>query len=325
MRVSNLTVFLLTLSSCAIVEGRIFGLLHRHDSGDDQEDPPLSNADRDNDEDGANLGLFIGEDAMRTGRRGFACLQYAANVENDPFGDLGVLSGAMTRVLLNYFGEERLNMICASTEHGRKLLAEERGEEESIVEESMETTGSNYSAPFENEARRTRSCATTTAVYPTNPKVDKDGAYSGYSSLHYARFFPNGNMNRRSDTPTIMKMIGTEIAELQQVRQDLTRCSNIWRGINQGIGVIDIPFVDPESISEAILAFSCELANDYNDIVISRKNRELERLRFHDQLIDSAETKAGYDNTKTILADLCSVSESVNIMRLEMEVIDAST
>lgn len=297
--------------SNTVVEGRLFGWLGGGNNGD--------NDQVDNDW----PGIFLSAEEMKIGRRGLACLQYAAAVQNDPFNDLGIMLGPMTRVLMNNFGIDGLNMVCAQTYSGRKLLAEENGEPFDEEEDTNETIlePNSHSTHFENEERRAQTCAQTSAIYPNNPQADQ--TYANYATEKFQTYIQVGDLSKRSDTSAVIERIQTEIGFLQTVRRDLTTCSNVWSAINQGFSVLDVPFVDPEEISNSILSFSCVLANDYNDIVISRKYRDLERLKYHDQLIDSAEVKAAFENSKTMMSDVCSVSGSVNVMRLEMEVINA--
>ncbi|CAB9513813.1 expressed unknown protein [Seminavis robusta] len=314
-------IALLVAASASLVEGGFLGhfkFLHTHEDEPDhtatEEQTPLE-----------AVGAVLTVAQLDTGRRGFACLQYAANVENDPFESLGMMLRPITRVLLNYYGEYGIDKLCSMTHHGRALLQEagkEIPEWHGILEQKLDNKIPDHGSS--QQKREMTTCDVNSATYPADPAVDTTGIYADYASKYLDHYLPDGDRNQRSDNAYVAEKVNNDLNYFRGVRVGLNSCVTIWTGVNQLIALADVPFIDQDKISESIMSFSCGLPNRYNDIVISRNERNLERISFHDHVVDGTEVGAIYLNSHTMMNNLCALQTAMESASEEVEDIHAN-
>jgi hypothetical protein len=254
------------------------------------------------------LGLVLSPEQIALGQRGFSCLRQAANVPTDPFEDLGLLQGPFTRILLTMYGEDGVNRLCSMTPSGRALLAKD-GPPASTSTSTNTNTNTKTRDMQETQETSAESCAASQATFPADPRNDPNKVYADYAAKYFDKYLPNGDRSQRSDNDKVVQLVQGDLNYFRGVRANLNRCVNLWSGVNEIIGLVDVPIIDQDKISESIMSFTCGLSQTYNDILISRNERHLERIAFHDQVIHGAEIASTYINTKAMMANMCSFSD----------------
>ena len=267
--------------------------------GDDEEEEQREEAPT-VDEAPEGAGLFLNDDEYNLGVKGFGCLQDLAGVENERGWGQNVMRG-ISRVMLAAYGEQGIGVICDAP-----LLARMRSQQAAARSKMGGTRNlrSTHDVVKSNNItqpdRRLDSCAS----FPASYAGAVNSVYDDFASRHLDSYLNNHDRTQRSSAVKTFSL-QDQVATVRTAQNVFSRCTQFWSTINRFVAAPDIPGINQEAVSEAFQSFVCDLPSTYSDIAAMRLQRDQELINFHNELVNGAEVSAMYENTKTMMSQLC--------------------